>query len=415
MAHIKKRHLNGMVFSSDKIEMVCFTPVPMDAPMPLKTKYDFNKKLLQIWYTPDTMTSDLSRLKEVKMTQLNLVSPLQGCYSLLDTLKCNNLEYIQDIVPVKSFCQYIVDDSKCSVSGTVVKDGVVTTIIRKSDVDNYYSESPDEDGLTDYCAFINSSGGMYVETTDGEKPDIVNMYGCTFGESSFTSSDQSVAGTTEEFAVNDVIVFAEFIRVLKEKYPDINFYTNPEEKDSDHYNQWICYKMTPRNPDGAIFYNHVMDDKHLGRYWPTTLEFSLEYSAVDLPTVMAKRDRQQSELFLNEIHTFQVPIGSEKEGDDRSITCALFWDRNGISGEYQKETSQDDSGYSLMTWPFTGKIIYVNIEHKITYPIQAEQAIFDLLEELAKGPKEFAHGESHLEPEPEPNETNKNEKIGLIL
>lgn len=416
MPRIKRRFLDGMIISSDKLDTVCFTPRKDFFGKPIEADYDFEKRILQITYTPDATNFDLNRLKEFEIVNMELLSPLDGCFELMNTLIVNNVEYIQGEIPIREFNQYLVDDSKVDESGMATKEGVAIVIIKGSDLQNYYSDEPNKEGFTDYCKFINQYDSFYARQLTSDKVELINIYSGFFSGERLTCSDQSIAGTVEDFAVNDVKAFSAFIHTLRKEFPSIQFYNNPEEKDSTHYNEWVNYKMTPRGTTGVLFSNHVLDSPVHGRYWPSTINFTLEYSAVDLPTVMTRRDQQQSELFLNKVCYYFVKLKRAYRKETFDLRCALYWDRTDLTDDHTKETEQDESGYSLNSWKMTGKIIFMNIEKRTQTVFPFHTAIFDVYTDDKY--RNHVHGEDHVEPEYPPEEETvgeTEEEKGLIL
>jgi len=427
--HTRKRYLHGMVLTSDKIDTVCFKPI-RELSKPFEAEYDFANRLLEITYAPDCTTEDLHRIKEVTSVDLRIVEGLQGCYDLMDTITCNDVEYIQGEIPVRTLSQYLVADRICVSSDVVMYDGCCNILIRESDL---------KDETFDYLNFVNSHDEVYawIKPKDPYKKgpwlphvhpmladyingrqeehmsDVVltNIYQVIFDNQEYKYIDKSIAGLIPDYEVNDVKVFARFIEVLKEKYPTINFYTNPEDRNNTEYNEWIHYKMEHRAVHSNLWSGRAYTSPLVGKFWPTTVDFSLEYSTTDLPRLLARRDEHTTDLFMVGIHKFNINVGISYTGDSFEMPCAMFWDRDELPNNYQQQTEQDDTGYSMYSWTFTGRIQYTNIQYKVQPVSPIITVLCSIIAKEKNAPKVIAELEAtQLQPE-EDNEEN----TGVIL
>ena len=416
-----------MIITSSRLSTVCFEP-SLDLLGPYETEYDYDNHLLNIKIAPDCTSHDLARVREIEEVGLELLDGLNGCYDLMDTVVVNNVEYVQGEIPVRALSQYLVADRVCKESGIVMYEGCCNIVLRESDINQYTSEEPDllqiniRPGLNDfdsYCDWVNADGSIYVRALNDEKIQLTNIYQCPFDGQTYNYIDGSIAGLIPDFNVNDVKVFARFIEVLKEKYPTINFYTNPEDKNSTEYNEWICYKMEHRVIKSQLFSNHVFESPIYGRFWPTTLDFTLEYSTMDLPRLLARRDLQSSELFLNDVHTFKVAAGvSPMTGKKVEVQCALFWDRDPLEPGYKEITEQDNTGYSLNAWNITGRIIFSNVQFE-PRPIAPIIEVLCAIIGAETKPKVYKHinlkDKKEAEPTLDENQDQEEEVVGVIL
>lgn len=385
-----KRFINQMLISSDKLTIVCFTPKP-DLDSKYKVFYDYNKGLLDIHYSEDCYTSDLENIKEISIIN-NVKITHVGCIDLLPTVINNNVEYIQGELVVKNICQYLISDNKLKKSGLVVSDNNLVIAFNHSDIKGYNNPSSEDsieeyiDNIKDYCEFINKYNIIYAKLLDNNKVKLVNIYFCPFDNQKYSCTDTSIAGMTEEFALNDARVLANFIDVLQKEFPEIQFYTTLEDRDTTNYNEWIHYEMVPRTVSSRFFHNNVKYSETYGKNWHTTVDFKLEYSSIDLPTLLARRDLYTVYEFLMKVRYFNVDINLGRSESDE-IQCAVYWDRNELPEEYSIVTSQDNTGYAVVNYPFTGRILYCNIQYKPRPVTQVIEAICKLIEEIPEPTK----------------------------
>jgi len=419
----RKRYLRGMVVTSERFNTVCFTPV-RELGQPYEVEYDLKEKIIEITYAPDCTTDDLGHIREVCAVDLGVLDGIQGCYELMDTITCNNLEYIQGEIPVRALSQYLVADRICEYSGITMYDGCCNIVIRESDM---------HDETFDYLDLVNSGDTVFVWVKpkdpykkrpnthpmfrgffDQDAPPITytNIYQCPFDNQVYNFEDGSIAGLIPDYEVNDVKVFARFIEVLKKKYPTINFYTNIEDRNATEYNEWIHYKMEHRAVHSTLWSGRAYDSPLVGKYWPTTLDFSLEYSTTDLPRLLARRDEHTTDLFMVGIHKFNVDLGKGYSGDIIDLPCALFWDRDTLPNNYQQQTEQDETGYSMYSWTFTGRIQYTNVQFKVQPVSTIITVVCAIISEEHKGPKVVTEFETL---EVGQNEENEDEVRGVIL
>jgi len=186
-------------------------------------------------------------------------------------------------------------------------------------------------------------------------------------------------------------------------YPEINFYTDESTKNTTEYNEWIHYDITLSPVDSRLFNNIVRESHQYGRWWHTTFDFKFEHICNDLPTCLARRDKYRVGKFLNDLHTYLVPV------DKQQIQCALYWDRNELDTQYTQLTSDSD-GFSQFSYVYTGRVLYANLEFKPKPVTEIESVIFSLLNRKAEEKKIDI-------PVVNPPDIDKDEdkEVGLIL
>ena len=249
-------------------------------------------------------------------------------------------------------------------------------------VDNHYDDvklHKYDESLFKYSKNSTSESGYRTLFNTKETFLIVNIYNHYFDNTESTYNDISVVGNVDEFYVNDAVIIADFIRQIRYIFPEIQFYTREEDKDSTKFNEWINYKFTLSDiKSGNYFTSHVWDRPTWGRVWQTSLRFTFEYCSNDLPTLLARRDAYRVGNFLFKHHKYKYIIKDAK-GNDFNLQYCILWDRDNLDSDYGKNTSQDEIGYSQFTYKYNGSLLFTNLEHPPRNINIVEKVIYDIM------------------------------------
>lgn len=290
------------------------------------------------------------------------------------TLTINGIEYIKtpytDFDTINQYLYHYNYDRKI-VDNSIVKYNNGLHIFLVDSIYNDYT-------MHDYVSYINSiDKGIHALILDRTKFAITNIYNRVFDNSINNYIDKSQSYSTDELYVNDVIVSADFVRQMRELYPEIQFYTREEDRDSTKYNEWINYNIHPSKIKSEFHTSHVWLHPVYGRIWRTGLEIELEYASQDLPTLLARRDSFRIGSFINKHDKFVYRVKGEN-GEDVVMKYCILWNRDNLETEYGKQTTQDDTGYSIFTYKYTGILTFTNLEHAATKVNRVEKVLFNL-------------------------------------
>lgn len=356
---MKKRYVNGTILCvEDYINSVNFECHDMEGSTNQVRTYRYlDSNLINIKYNPGTTIGKLPERMFERIESDDTELTVNGKIIPEQTVIINGIEYILSENTYDSISIYLLhNDPELGVSESRI--GVYNNSIYVALIDSDYESWT----LKDYLSFLNDSGYIFCHVIDKSKFKISNVYSAFFNNKIYEYWDKSIIGLQREFFVNDVTVTADFIRQIRERYPEIQFYARVEDRDSTKYNEWVNYKITPSQiKHGTLFTSHVWPSYTRGRVWRTGLDVEFEYATNDLPTLMARRDDFRVGGFFNRDQKFSYIIDSG-EGEDFDLGYTVFWERDSLDTEYGKSTNQDDTGYSTFTYKYIGRLMYLNVE-----------------------------------------------------
>lgn len=349
---------------------------------------DIDRKTIRVYRKCHEDTIDIMYDRDVDITRLpsryfeitaNENHPItaSGKYIPSPTVTVNGLEYIQcDKTTYDAITVYLIHYlPELGISES--RFGAHNNMAYFCLVDKDYSKWT----MQDYIEFIESSGMVKIKINDRDRFRISNIYAAAFDNKIYDYSDPSIDGLYREFYMNDTTVAADFVRQMRQRHPEIQFYTGEENRDSTKYNEWIKYDITPSmlKEGSYTFTSHVWQNALRDRFWETGMDVRFEYATNDLPTLMTRRDLFRVCDFLMKDEKFSYIIDNGI-GEDFDIGYTCFWERN-LNDEYGTQTSKDDTGYSTFTMEFTGHIEYMNLESDYFKrdPKVVEHVIYTLL------------------------------------
>lgn len=359
---MKKRYVNGTILKvEDYITSVNFEQHDMDSDYSsIRVYRDLTSNIINVKYNKDSTIKKLPKRMFELIESDDTLLEFTGKIIPEPTVRINGIEYIFSENTYNSISIYLLHEmSELGVNRS--KCGVYNNNLYIALLDSDYKSW----SIFDYVDFINSSGLIHCHIFDSSLFKISNVYSVPFDNKVYEYNDKSIAGLQREFYVNDVTITADFVRQMRNRYPEIQFYARAEDKDSTKYNEWINYKISPSHlKHNTLFTSHVWEDPFSGRYWKAGLDIEFEYSTNDLPTLMTRRNNFMSGGFLNNDRQFSYIIDDGEGNKDFDIGYTVFWERDSLETDYGKSTSQDDTGYAQFTYKYIGRLGYTNIEDR---------------------------------------------------
>lgn len=359
-----KRFVNGTILRvEDYITSVNFDCHNMDENYPSVRTYRYlDENIIDVKYNEGATISNLPPIMFERVAEEDIELTHVGKVIPRPTVIINGIEYIFSTTDYESISIYLlhnlpdlgVTESRCGVYNNNLYFAILDT--------DYTTWSID-----DYVSFINESGLVFCHIIDDSKFNISNVYSLNFDNKIYEYKDFGIMGLQREFYVNDVTVTADFVRQMRERYPEIQFYARTEDRNATKYNEWINYKISPSPiKHGTLFTSHVRFFPTRGRFWKDALDIEFEYTTNDLPTLLTRRDQFRVGNFLNRDRVFSYIIDDGTGNKNFDVKYTVFWERDNLETEYGKTTNQDDNGYSQFSYKYTGRLGYINIEDSYT-------------------------------------------------
>ena len=357
---MKKLYVNGTILTvDDYISSVYFDK--SDEYTNLRTYRNLDSDIISIRYCPGSIIKSfpnkLFELVEPPETEVTV----EGKVFARNTVTINGIEYIQpygaDYQTVSIYLLHKEPDLGVEHS----RIGVYNNNLYISLLDTEYPNM----AAIDYVTYLNASGLIYCKIVDESKFRVANAYAIQFNNYIYDYSDRAVLGLNKEFYVNDVSVTADFIRQMRERHPEIQFYARGEDKKQNNYNEWVNYKILPSPVKHSIWTSHVQHNAIWDRYWQGVLDIEFEYTTNDLPTLLTRRDQFRVGSFFNRDRQFSYIIDNGA-GEEFDIGYTVFWERDTLDQDYGKQTASDDNNYSQFIYKYTAKLFYTNIEEGYT-------------------------------------------------
>ena len=361
---MKKRYVNGtLIRVEDYVTSVNFSKHNMEENYPVVRTYrNLMTNIIDVKYNEGSRLENLPKSPMFEpIVDINTLIKYEGKVIPESTVTVNGIEYIFTKNTYNSLSVYLLHNLP-ELGVTKSKCGVYNNSLYIALVDSDYLQWK----IRDYIDFINNSGLIFCHVVDETQFKITNIYSVFFDNRVYNYEDKSIAGLEREFYVNDVTITADFVKQMRERYPEIQFFARGEDKDSTKYNEWINYKITPAHlKHGTLFTSHVWPCAIRGRVWKAALDIEFEYTTNDLPTLMTRRDEFRIGKFLNNDREFDYII-DYGNGEDFNIGYVVFWERDQSETDYGKITSQDDNGYTQFTYKYIGRLGYTNMEDGYT-------------------------------------------------
>lgn len=362
---MKKRFINGTILRvEDYITSVNFESHEMDSEKysSIRTYRYINENKIDVKYNIGATISKLPKIMFEQVAEEDIELTYSGKCIPQYTVIINGVEYIMSDNIYDTINIYLIHNLP-ELGVTESRLGVYNNSLYIALLDTDYKDWT----ITDYISFINESGLIFCHSVDPSKFNISNVYSAYFDNKIYEYKDFGIIGLQREFYVNDVTVAADFVRQMRQRYPEIQFYTRNEDKNTTKYNEWINYKILPSPiKHSTLFTSHVRYSKESGNYWKSALDVEFEYESNDLPTLLTRRDQYRSGGFFNNDCQFSYIIDDGEGNKDFDVGYTVFWDRDSQETEYGKSTSQDDNGYAQFTYKYSGKLGYINIEDRYT-------------------------------------------------
>lgn len=158
-------------------------------------------------------------------------------------------------------------------------------------------------------------------------------------------------GSYERIYVNESDVVYNFIRTMKEAFPEIEFY--PQSSERKNFGKETCYYRTILNRDKSEKHNSiVIKDAEYNRVIQTTIPMEMRYQTNDISQYSDRRTLYLLSRFFMDVQHFTVT--KQKGYTDRfgesteTFDFAIYWTRN-VEDELIRQDSADMSGRDTYT------------------------------------------------------------------
>lgn len=191
---------------------------------------------------------------------------------------------------------------------------------------------------------INSSPLFFVR---GEF-EISNIVGVDLNEKNVKENYESYTpyGDYEKVYVNEADIVAAFIKALKEKYPQINFF--PQSSQRKNLGRENCFYRTRLNRDRSDKFNSiVLNSPFSQRLIYTTIPMELHYETNDIAQYTDRRSMYLLSKFFMEVVTFELKKTrrySDRFGNlEDTFEYAVYWTRD-VEDDLIRQDAPDGSG-----------------------------------------------------------------------
>lgn len=337
---------SGVIFKTSSVHFYTFEF--SESVNRLERVINSNIKLITIGVDDSTTYGELYSLYpdyfyKFDPTEDSLVT-IRGKFQLRSKTEINGIDYILRFNHNQDLMIY-----SCFISGKSI-DLSYTEVPERGCYVLLPSDLLNEPDLMDRAIELVNRESTQVYLLKVAEPKIANIVGLDLLTSKrskkYNYSDTTVYDCDERVYLDEAKQISALIRDLMDKYPNIEFYTDPNSRDnSREYNESLHYESQLFSDDSPQTLHLNYNDPIYGRVRRIDLLISMKYETSDMVAFLDRRNEYMMNKFLTDVHLIYPRLNNGAK-----IQIGVQWSRDIIEETHDLRT--DASGkyvYSFMT------------------------------------------------------------------